>query len=292
MLSEKSIGRAITNLVDKDVVRRENLFICTKNGYATNDGEYQKVDIQSYLKTMYIDKGIIDMNDISPSYNIMNPDYISYCINKSLCNLGVETIDLVYIHNTYESWFDQVDTNTYLEMLERVFRVYENFRKEGKIRYYGMATWNCFTSNPNDQNYLSLSDVVSIAQKVGGTNNGLKFIQLPFNYYMKEPYILKNQVVPYSKDLVSILEAASFFGIHVFTSVPLLQGRLLTTKLSDKCIDMLPFQSARLLQLVRSIPGIVAPLIGQKQLEHTMQNTIVSKYKPLEKSDVERLLKL
>lgn len=292
MLSEKSIGRALTSMIGKGVIGRENIFLCTKNGYATNDGEYQKVDIESYLKTMYIDKGIIDKDDISPSYNIMNPEYISNCIKKSMCNLGIETIDLVYVHNSYESWFDQVDTNTYLEMLLKVFQVYENFRKDGKIRYYGIATWNCFTSKQNDPGYLSLSDVVSVAHKAGGTDNGFKFIQLPFNYYMREPYVLKNQVISDSKNQVSILEAASYYGMHVFTSVPLLQGRLLTNKFHDKSIDMLPFESARLLQFVRSTPGIVAPLIGQKQLEHSRQNTIVSKYKVLEKNDVERMLNM
>ncbi|HET6589443.1 MAG TPA: aldo/keto reductase [Candidatus Nitrosocosmicus sp.] len=292
MLSEKTIGKALNSLTDRGIIRRENIFICTKNGYATNDGEYQKVDLESYLKAMYIDKGIIQDKDISPSYNVMNPDYISNCINKSLCNLRIETIDLVYIHNSRESWFDQVDTNTYLEMLSKVFQVYENFRRDGKIRYYGMATWNCFTSNQNDPKYLSLWDVVSVAHKVGGPKNGFKFIQLPFNYYMKEPYLFNNQVVPDSKNQVSLLEAATRLGIHVFTSVPLFQGRLLTEQFSDESVSMIPFQSARLLQFVRSVPGIVAPLVGQKQLEHSKQNTAVSKYKLLEKNDVIRLLNL
>ena len=196
MLSEKCIGRALTNLFDKKVINRNNIFICTKNGYATNDGEFRKMDIDAYLKAMYIDKGIIQSKDISPSYNILNPDYISNCIDKSLCNMGIETLDLVYIHNSYESWFDQVDVKAYMYMLSKVFQVYENYRKKGKIRFYGMATWNCFTAKQNDPNYLSLSDIVSVAREIGGETNGFKFIQLPFNYYMKEPYLLKNQRIP------------------------------------------------------------------------------------------------
>ena len=88
MLSEKSIGRAINKLINEEIIHRDEVFICTKNGYFTNDGDYNHVDIESYLKLMYIDRNIIDSNDISPSYNIMNPNYIANCIERSLCNSG------------------------------------------------------------------------------------------------------------------------------------------------------------------------------------------------------------
>lgn len=290
MLSEKSIGRAVDRLMKEGIVQRNELFICTKNGYFTNDGDYNHVDIESYLKVMYIDRNIVDYGDISPSYNIMNPDYIANCIDRSLCNMGLESIDLVYIHNSFESWYDQVEKETYNEMLSKVFKVYEEYRKRGKIRYYGMATWNCFTAQPRNPNYLSLRDVVRIANEVGGTDNGFKFIQLPYNSLMTEAFTYRNQKVEESSEDVSILEAANRLGIHVFTSIPLFQGKLLILKINDRFLSNLPYESLRLLQFVRSTPGIVAPLVGQKSSDHTNQNILISRYPTLTHSEFEDVL--
>ena len=290
MLSEKSIGRAINRLINEKIVHRDELFICTKNGYFTNDGNYNHVDIESYLKLMYIDRNIVDSNDISPSYNIMNPNYIANCIDRSLCNMGLETIDLVYIHNSFESWYDQVEKTKYYEMLSRVFEVYEEYRKRGKLRYYGMATWNCFTAQPKSQNYLSLLDVIKIANDVGGEDHGFKFIQLPYNSFMTEPYTYRNQQLDESSQYVSILNAANHFGIHVFTSIPLFQGKLLSLKIDDKFLSNLPYESLKLLQFVRSTPGIIAPLVGQKTGEHTSQNIVISKYPRLTEDEFREVL--
>ena len=40
-------------------------------------------------------------------------------------------------------------------------------RKQGKIRFYGMATWECFRASPDNPMFLSLEDVVKIAQDDG-----------------------------------------------------------------------------------------------------------------------------
>lgn len=291
MLSEKSIGRAINKLINEEIIHRDEVFICTKNGYFTNDGDYNHVDIESYLKLMYIDRNIIDSNDISPSYNIMNPNYIANCIERSLCNMRLDTIDLVYVHNSFESWYDQVEKPVYYEMLSRVFEVYEKYRKRGKLRYYGMATWNCFIAHPNNPNYLSLRDILKIAKGVGGTDNGFKFIQLPYNSFMTEPYTYKNQLVDGSSEYVSLLSAANHFGIHVFTSIPLFQGKLLTLKIDDKHLANLPYESTKLLQFVRSTPGIVSPLVGQKTLDHTNQNIAISNYPRLTDDEFKEVLR-
>jgi aryl-alcohol dehydrogenase-like predicted oxidoreductase len=280
MLSEKCIGRAISRLIEEEVIDRESVFICTKNGYVTNDGDLRKIDIDSYLQLMFLNNNILSHSDLSPSYHIMNPNYISRCIDKSLCNMGFNTIDLIYIHNSFESWYNVVDRSTYHEMLSRVFQLYEDFRQRGKINFYGMATWNCFTSKENSKGYLSLKEVVNIANDVGGSNNGFKFIQLPFNMSLNEPYTFRNQPTETSSK-ATLLESAQKYGIHVFTSVPLYQGKLLQTKLDKSPLDNLPSMSLKLLQFARSTPGIAAPLIGQKKLSHTKENIMISKYAPL-----------
>ncbi len=74
-----------------------------KNGYITNDGDYPGIDVMEYMQNMFILTGLIKPSDISSGYNVLNPNYIARCIDKSLMNMHLNTIDLVYIHNAFEA---------------------------------------------------------------------------------------------------------------------------------------------------------------------------------------------
>src|SRR4029078_6067202 len=113
-----------------------------------------------------------------------------------------------------------------MEMLAKVFEVYEKYRTDNKIRYYGMATWTCFRVPPENQEYLSLEQAVKVAESVGGKDHGFRFIQLPYNLAYSEPLLLKSQPAA-TQDNLTILEAAGKLNVGVWTSIPLFQGRLL-----------------------------------------------------------------
>ena len=76
-----------------------------KNGYITNDGDYPAIDTMEYMYKMFVSTEIIKPDDISSGYNVLNPNYIARCIDKSLSNMHLNTLDLVYIHNAFESWY-------------------------------------------------------------------------------------------------------------------------------------------------------------------------------------------
>jgi aryl-alcohol dehydrogenase-like predicted oxidoreductase len=289
MKSEKSIGRALSRLIKEDIISREQVFICTKNGYITNDGDYPGIDVMEYIQNMFISTGLIDLKDISSGYNVLNPNYIARCIDKSLLNMHLSTIDLIYIHNAFESWYNDVSKEQFLEMLSKVFETYEKYRSNNKIRYYGMATWTCFRVQKNSKEYLSLEEVVNIAQKVGGKEHGFRFIQLPYNLAYSEALLLENQNVGLEKNL-TILEAAEKLNIKVFTSIPLFQSRLLRAKIPDYM--GLDDQVAKLIQIIRSSPSVIAPLIGYKKPEHIEQNLKVANIPPLDEQEFKDAIKL
>jgi aryl-alcohol dehydrogenase-like predicted oxidoreductase len=293
MKSEKSIGRALSRLIMDRVISRDQVFISTKNGYITNDGDFQSIGMMEYMQKMYITPGLINQNDISSGYNVLNPTYIERCIDRSLYNMKLSTIDLVYVHNPFESWYQDVTREEFMEMLRKVFQVYEKYRSRNKIRYYGMATWTCFRV-PNDSNeYLSLEEVVKLAESVneGDSNNhGFRFIQLPYNLAYSEPLLLKNQNVGNEKNL-SILEAASKLKIGVFTSIPLFQGRLLRANIPSYS-ENLTDPVAKLVQVIRSTPTVIAPLIGQKKPEHVEQNLKIANVPPMSIEEFKRAISI
>jgi len=186
----------------------------------------------------------------------------------------------MYLHNSVEG-LTHLPREQFLKNLKNVFEFYEKKRKEGKIRFYGMATWDCFRATQENPMFLQLSEVMDLATEVGGTEHGFRFIQLPFNLMFDQAYLTKNHTV--NGKTISFLEAAQSFNLGVFTSVPLMQGKLLT-------VDTIPkfgnsSASVSLLQFVRSTPGVTAPLIGQKSDSHVTENMDVMKIPPL--SDLE-----
>lgn len=277
MKSEKSIGRALLRLAN-DGVTRDQVFVSTKNGYITNDGDYPNVDVMEYMHKMYIQTEVMDVDDISSGYNVMNPNYLAKCIDKSLMNMHLSTIDLVYIHNAFESWNQDVSRQQFIAMLTKAFEVYETYRMQGKIRYYGMATWTCFRVPPDSHEYLSLEQAVKAAESTGGKDHGFRFIQLPYNLAYSEALLLKNQSAGSEKNL-TILEAAAKLNVGVFTSIPLFQGRLMEAQIPD--YDGVSDPVGKLIQIVRSSPSVIAPLIGQKKAEHVEQNLKVANVPPL-----------
>jgi len=283
--AERSMGNAISQLINNNDISREEIFVSTKNGYVTNDGDIQE-DLMQYVMREYGKTGIVNEGDISPGYHCMTLPYLNDQLERSLKNLGLECIDLMYLHNSVEGQ-THLPREQFLKNLKNVFEFYEKKRKEGKIRFYGMATWECFRVTQENPLFLQLSEVMDLAMEVGGTEHGFRFIQLPFNLMLDQAYLTKNHSV--NGKTISLLEAAQAFNLGVFTSVPLLQGKLLTANVMPEFGDY--STSVRLLQFVRSTPGVTAPLIGQKSESHVTENMEIMKMPPLSESEFNELMK-
>lgn len=278
--AERSVGRAIFELIQDNKITRDQIFLCTKNGYLTNDGDV-KQEFWEYVKNEYSVKGIIGEGDVSSGYHCMTIPYLDDQLERSLKNLGVECIDLLYLHNAVEGQINDVSKEQFLKNLRLVFELYEQKRREGKIKFYGMATWECFRVANDSAQYLSLQDTVRMAEEVGGEDHGFRFIQLPFNMHYDQALLKKNQL--FDESSISILEAASKLGIGVFTSVPFMQGRLLAPGAMPEFDDLKP--SLRALQFIRSTPGVLAPLVGQKSPEHVSENLAIMKIPPISETE-------
>jgi len=284
--AERSVGAALAELTNEGKIDRNQVFISTKNGYVTNDADI-KEDFWQYVNREYVKSGIISAGDISSGYHCMTVPYLEDQLNRSLKNLGLECIDLIYLHNAVEGQIKDVSREDFMKKLESVFSFYEQKRKEGKIRFYGMATWECYRVPPDDPQYLSLNETITLAKKVGGENHGFRFIQLPFNMYLDQAFMIKNQ--DSNGQQISILDATTKHNIGVFTSVPLMQGKLLAPGVMPEFDDLKP--AIRALQFIRSTPGVLAPLVGHKSEPHVNENLEIMKIPPMEQEQFSELIK-
>ena len=217
----------------------------------------------------------------------MAPAYLEDQLNQSLANLGLQTLDLMYLHNAAESQIPEIGRELFMKRLKLAFEFYEQARADGRIRYYGLATWNCFrvTAEENDE-ALNLETVLQLAESIGGSNHGFRFVQLPFNLAFTEALTIPSQTV--GGEPMSFLEAAMALDIGVFTSVPLLQGQLLNQPLPK--FEGLHTPAQECLQFVRSNPGVIAPLVGHKNPQHVDDNLKVATVGRLVLAEFEEIL--
>lgn len=287
MRSERSIGAALKSLFVAGKLKREEVVVCTKGGFIPFDGG-APADPAGYFDAEYVQKGLCTPSDVVAGCHCMTPAYIRNQVERSLKNLGLDCIDLFYIHNP-ETQLDEVTREIFYQRLEKAFAELEKLVNEGKIRAYGTATWNGYRVPPEAREHLSLMDVLKTAQKAGGASHHFKAIQLPYNMGMAEAWGLPTQVL--GSQTVPILEAAKANGLAVFTSASILQARL-SKNLPPIIAETFPglkTDAQRAIQFTRSTPGVTAALVGMKHQEHAKENLEVATVPPAGKDKIEFL---
>ncbi len=272
--SERNIGQALKKLQEKGF-SREELLICTKGGFLPFDNEPPH-DVQSYFQKNFVEKGIAGYEDLVGGSHCMTPDYLQSQIDQSLRNMDLECLDVFYIHNP-ESQLSELGRTDFEIRLADAFRQLEKNRVDGKIKFYGVATWNGFRLQPNERNYHSLEKMWKIAEQIGGQNHGFRFIQLPFNLAMPEALVAQNQ--QFSGQVFSTIEVAQNLGVSVMISGSILQGKLsanLPQNIREK-LGNLGSDALTSLQFVRSTPRVTTALIGMSKTAHVEENMKLAK---------------
>ncbi len=267
--SERSVGSAIKVLANKGFARDE-LVICTKAGYLTPDGTMPQ-DANQYFFEEYIQKGVFSAKDIAGGSHCMAPGFLGNQLQRSLKNLGVECIDVFYLHNP-ETQLGELSRADFLARVRAAFTFLESAAARGQIQYYGVATWNGFRQERTAREALDLGELVRIAKEIAGDGHRFRFVQLPFNLAMTEALTLGNQNSP--SESQTIMEAASDLGITLVASASLLQGQL-AQNLPGFVAEALGLETdrQRALQFARSAPGISVALVGMSRAAHVQENT-------------------
>lgn len=267
--SERAIGAALKELATRGYERTE-LIIATKGGFLPFDGAPPK-DPKSYFEETFVGTGLATAAEIVGGYHCMTPRYLTHQLDASLRNLDLECIDIYYVHNP-ESQLGKVSRDVFDSRLRQAFAALEQAAAAGKIRMYGTATWNGYRNPVTANDYLSLADIVALAEKAGGKDHHFKVIQLPLNLGMSEALSSVNQKADGKE--ATLLEAAQSFNIAVMCSASILQGQLARNlpEMIGDTFQGLDTDGQRALQFVRSTPGVTTALVGMKQLSHVEEN--------------------
>ena len=266
--SERSVGAALEELARRGYARDE-FVICTKGGFLTPDGD-MPADAGEYFNREYVETGILREGDVAAGCHSIAPKFIEDQLERSRHNLGIETIDVYYLHNP-ETQLGEVPREMFNKRLRDAFEFLESAVAAARIHFYGLATWNAFRQAENAQDFLSLAAMESLARDVAGGSHHFRFVQLPCNLGMTEALTRANQ--PLDGRRVPMVEAATNLGITLIASAALLQGQLSRGLPSfvTKALGM-KSDAERALQFVRSTPGITTALVGMSRAEHVRAN--------------------
>jgi aryl-alcohol dehydrogenase-like predicted oxidoreductase len=262
--SERALGSALRIALNANSIQRDQFFMCTKAGYLAPGA------IPEFLQE----------EDVSGAIHSLQPDFLENQLDHSRANLGLDTIDLFYLHNP-EVQLHFVRRVTLEQRLQAAFERCERLVKERRIRWYGAATWSGF----RETGELDLLRVIDLARYVGGDDHHFRFIQLPFNLAMIEAYQNRDE------QGASVLKVAERANITVVASATLNQSSLareLPQVVSGR-IPGLKSDAARAIQFTRSTPGISVALVGMSNVEHLRENLGVAEMPPMGTLEYEKL---
>jgi aryl-alcohol dehydrogenase-like predicted oxidoreductase len=255
--SERAVAAGIRRFVNRSSGRRDEITVCTKGGYVLPEA---------------VTVGTLGTDGAVGGTHSMAPAFLADQIDRSRRNLGLDTIDVYYIHNP-ETQLRFVKMPEFMSRVRAAFEGLEHAVSKGFIRYFGTATWNGYRDG-----LLSLRALVEAARDVAGDNHHFRFVQLPFNLGMQEA-----RMHPVEDDGWSVLDVAAELEITVIASASLFQARLARDLPVEIAQEMpgLVTDAQRAIHFARSTPGIACTLVGMCSPAHVVENLAVATIPPM-----------
>ena len=292
--SERNLGGALARAFRDGITRRDEVVVITKGGYLTIDPEVvtSRAEARRYLLETYVDTGMVDPDRVSQGVHCLEPDFLRDQIQRSLRNLGLETVDY-YLLEEPELLLGETrkqGAEGFRQGMMRAFEALEQAVDEGQIAAYGLATWDGLLRPHTDRHHLAILDLFDWALEVGGADHHLHAIQLPYSVAMGEALRLQTQLVP-PRGTDAILGALRDTGTLVLAAAPLVQGRALghLPRSVHEAFPGLESDAQRCLQFVRSTPGVTTAVVGMRDPDHIDENLALATTPPASPQTIQSL---
>lgn len=238
--SERAIGRALARALDGGLARRDEVFVSTKGGYLPHDADDPRPP-RRYAQECFLAPGLAPAAEIAGGH-CLAPAFLRDQLARSRANLGLETVDLYYLHNV-EAQLAQIDRAAFRQRLIGAIEVLEEEASAGRLVAWGLATWDGFRAPPEHPEHLSMADVLLAAGEVVGKDHHFRAVQLPSNLGMAQGALYRSQETATGR--LPAFSAAASLGLAAFGSASISQGRLAAVDFPDAVIDAFPGAATR-----------------------------------------------
>ncbi|KAL6074481.1 Aldo/keto reductase [Balamuthia mandrillaris] len=188
--SELLFGQVLSEAFEQQELSRDQVVVLGKAGLLTKQTLARMKKQASENETRY--RGL---TEVSPNYGFcMDPIFLEEQLTGSLQRLGLDAIDVFFLHNPemfLERHPDRAEE--FYGELSHAFRQLEKEASRGRIQYYGISSSSGLTLPSNSPQHISLERVLDVAQSVAsGPRHHFAAVQYPFNLRESEALFLKN----------------------------------------------------------------------------------------------------
>lgn len=277
MQSERDIRQALAESFAAGESTRQQVIVCTKGGFIPFDGQ-PPADPAGFVQALR-DRLALDPLEVVGGH-CLAPAFLQQQLRQSRENLGLETVDVYYLHNP-ETQLAHITRQEFRRRLGAAFAFLEQAATDGHIRFYGVATWDGLRRQPDRPGYLSLAELWQAAVEAGGEQHRFRFLQFPYNLGTTEAVTHANQTVQLASGPAAgeerrlpLLAAARQLGLAAVGSAGLMQAQLLGELPPElrAALGDWPTDAQAALHFNRSTPGLTATLVGMGQPGHVAEN--------------------
>jgi hypothetical protein len=179
--SERLLGAGLRGLVEAGTLAREAVVVVTKIGY-----------MQGEALAHGRRRGYPDVVEYQPEcWHCIHPEYLADQLATSRARLGLETVDVLLLHNP-EYFFidrrnrrgrvDEADRDAFYARVRAACEFLERAVRRGEIAWYGVSS-NSLAAAPDAADRTDLARMLAIAREVGGDAHHFAVAQLPRNLY-------------------------------------------------------------------------------------------------------------
>ncbi|MBM4133649.1 MAG: DUF255 domain-containing protein [Nitrospira sp.] len=223
--SERLIGLVLTDLIKQGEAAREEIVVVSKIGYVQGQNlklaEAREKAGKPYPEMVKYGEGI---------WHCLHPEFLADQIELSLDRLGLQTLDVLLLHNVeyflsdaahrMDKDLDRLRNELY-RRLQTAFAYLERQVQAGRIQYYGVSSNTC-TAEPNDPEATSLSFMLeaarAAAQGLGLLRHHLRVVQCPMNLFESGALLTPNCG---AGNRQTVLDQARAAGLAVLLNRPL-----------------------------------------------------------------------
>nr|MBI3613084.1 aldo/keto reductase [Nitrospirota bacterium] len=223
--SERLVGLVLADLIKQGEVTREEVIVVSKIGYVQGQNlklaEARERAGKPYPEMVKYGEGI---------WHCLHPEFLADQLDLSLDRLGLETLDVLLLHNVEYFLSDAAHRmdkdldrlrNEFYRRLQVAFTYLEGQVQTGRIHYYGVSSNTC-TAAPNDPEAVSLSLMLDSAQaaakELGLPRHHLLVLQCPMNLFESGALLTPN-CGPGNRQ--TVLDLARAEGLAVLLNRPL-----------------------------------------------------------------------
>ncbi|MGH8737772.1 MAG: aldo/keto reductase [Burkholderiales bacterium] len=277
-------------------VAREQVFVAVKGGFLLFP-QGQPEDFERWFDANIAARGLGTRADLAGAH-LLAAAYLAWQLEFARAALGLETLD-AFLVDQPEIHIRAIGKERANQKLARAFAVLEQAVKEGKLRQYGISTFDAMRVETDDALFQSITSLQGLAEGAARivhkdsdprARHHQRLVQLPFNPAMAEGFTRFSQATG-KGNIASTLQAAHQLGVYVMTSHTLGKGRFAVEDPLAAGVPGLANPAQRALQFARSTPGIGSALAGLSLPAHLDDLLAVARTPPLSKQDYAKLFR-